>query len=128
MRLDSALMTVSILLVRPIQKASRIPITSCSRTWNMGAIASLPAFTAPTNATLLGTLRWSSAQQGAVLALAGLSLTYCLNRLAIRTVTTRRSLPPSLPGWPIIGNALDMPTTDLAQSYRKLAKELSELP
>ena len=59
----------------------------------------------------------------ASLLLGGVSLAYYLQRRASKK---QLPLPPSLKGWPILGNALDMPLDNMAQTYAKWGRELSE--
>lgn len=55
------------------------------------------------------------------LILAGLSLTYYF-----AAGSKTRRLPPSLRGWPVLGNALDIPVRNPGQNYERMAKKLSE--
>ena len=59
----------------------------------------------------------------AAVLLGGLSLSYYIGHRASKK---QLPLPPGPKGWPIIGNALDMPLEKMAQGYAKWGKDLSE--
>jgi hypothetical protein len=65
----------------------------------------------------------STCIQNAAVLLGGISLTYYLRRRASKQ---QLPLPPGPKGWPILGNAFDMPLENMAQGYAKWGKELSE--
>jgi hypothetical protein len=61
--------------------------------------------------------------RNAAVLLGGLSLSYYIRH---RAPKKQLPLPPSPKGWPIIGNALDMPLEKMAQGYAKWGRDLSE--
>jgi hypothetical protein len=58
-----------------------------------------------------------------VLAAAGLLFSvFVWRELLSRAQRRRRPLPPGPPGWPIIGNVLDVPSRDEHVKYAELSK------